>query len=99
MKNQAIAIDAFCRACDAARELLGPVESLNKTQRRVVLGAALKGLDSASLPYYSRAIELLLGAQDRQVLVRGKWIIKQLPCGKIRRRGPNVLITQMVDRV
>jgi hypothetical protein len=84
------AINAFRDATESAKKLLPPIETLNGSQRRLLLCEAVKHLESADLPYFSRAINLLMGQRDRVVKVRGGWFFKQRKNGKIRHRAPDI---------
>jgi hypothetical protein len=84
------AINAYRDAVADAKKLLPPLETLGETQLGVILGDAVKGLNKADLPYYSRAINLLLGYRDRVVRVSGGWVFKERKNGKIRHRAPDI---------
>lgn len=98
-KAQLESIDKFRAACEVARSHLLPINEYGKSQLGVILGAALMHINNAELPYYSRAIQLLEGAKDRTCKVRGEWVIKRLKNGIIRRRGKDVNVIKMVDRI
>lgn len=98
-RAQSQAIDDFMFACEAARQHLPPLGELNTTQRRLILSAALKGLQETDIAYYSRAMELLMGRQDGKATVHGGWLVKKTKIGQIRRRYQDKVITVTVDRV
>lgn len=98
-RSQEQSISNFRTAIEDAKKLLLPLDEYGDTQRRVIISTALLGLDKADIPYYSRAMNVLMGQRDKSHTTKGELVIKKMKRGQIRHRNKDKMVIVPVERI